>query len=502
MGRKYMKRYLAAVVGLVLASTLGFAQSKSFQLGSWIEIQNAILKELDKSYVDTLPLKKMQRAAIDAMLAELDPYTIYVPAEEVEDFSNQLGKSYGGVGAIITKEVGKNVILNEPYADSPCVKAGLESGDEILTIDGLDVKPLTTKECSDRMKGQPGSSVEFLVKKVHSEDTLKVKVRRERIHIPDVTFAGMIEPKTGYIQVTGFTEGVGEIIRGKVKELQSQGMEKLYLDLRGNGGGLLSEAVEIVSIFLPKGSLVVTSKGRDEQNVQTYETTREPLAEKLKLAVLVDGGSASSSEIVSGALQDLDRATIIGTRTFGKGLVQNIRPLPYGGQLKLTVSKYYTPSGRCVQAIDYSNRKEDGSVGHIPDSLTHEFKTAGGRIVRDGGGITPDIVIPSQEYDDMVYILVLGGSIDAYALHYKQTHPQIAPAEEFVFDEMEDCKSFILGLLKEESKAKFEAMDMEQFRPFIEEEIITRYYYQEEGVRRRLRYDEQLKEALKTDLVL
>lgn len=502
MGREYMKRYLVAVVGLALAITPGFAQSKSFQLGSWIEIQNAILKELDRSYVDTLPLKKMQRAAIDAMLAELDPYTVYVPAEEVEDFSNQLGKSYGGIGAIITKEEGKNVILNEPYANSPCVLAGLESGDEILTIDGQDVKPWATKECSDRMKGQPGSSVEFLVKKVHSGDTLKVKVRRERIHIPDVTYAGMIEPKTGYIQVTGFTEGVGEIIRGKVKELKSQGMEKLFLDLRGNGGGLLSEAVEIVSIFLPKGSLVVTAKGRDEQNVQTYLSSKEPLDVNLKLAVLVDGGSASSSEIVSGALQDMDRATIIGTRTFGKGLVQNIRPLPYGGQLKITVSKYYTPSGRCVQAIDYSKRNADGSVGHIPDSLTHEFKTAGGRTVRDGGGITPDIVIPAREYDEMLYYLILGGSVDAYALHYKQTHPQIGPAEDFVFDEMEDFKSFVLGLLKEESKAEFEAMDLEQFRPFIEEEIITRYYFQEEGVRRRLRYDEQLKAALKSNLVL
>ena len=497
-----MKRYLTILAVLALPFTAAFAQSKSFQLGSWVQIQNAILKELDKSYVDTLPLKKMQRAAIDAMLKELDPYTIYVPAEEVEDFSTQIGKTYGGIGVIIMKEEGKNVIINEPYADSPCVRAGLVSGDEIITIDGVDVKPLNSKECSDRMKGQPGSTVDFLVKKVYTGDTLTIKVRREKIHIPDITYAGIIAPKTGYIQVTGFTEGLGKDLREKVKELKEQGMEKLYLDLRGNGGGLLSEAVEIVSIFVPKGTVVVTSKGRDENSIQSYETTKEPLDEKLKLAVLVDGGSASSSEIVSGALQDLDRATIIGTRTFGKGLVQNIRPLPFGGQLKLTVSKYYTPSGRCVQAIDYSKRNPDGSVGHIPDSLTHEFKTVGGRTVRDGGGITPDIVIPTLEYDDMVYIMVLGGSVGYYALQYKQTHPEIAPAEDFVFDEMEDFKAFMLSQIKEESKAKFEALDMELFRPFIEREIITRYYYQEEGVKRDLRYDEQLKEALTKELVL
>ena len=497
-----MRKAVIVLSACLALSGISYGQSKDFRLARWMQIQSSIIKELDKSYVDTLPVSKMEKAAINAMLKELDPYTIYVPEEEVEDFTLQIGGVYGGIGAIIYKPENDNVYINEPYAGSPCVKAGMESGDQILRINGEDVTPLTSAQCSEKMKGQPGTIVEFLVKKVNTSDTLKVKVRREKIHLPDIQYAGMIEPKTGYICQTGFTEGVAEQMRTTVAQLKAQGMTKLVLDLRGNGGGLMKEAIDIVSIFVPKNSLVVTSRGRDGQNAEVYRTDKDALDEKLELVVLVDGGSASSSEIVSGARQDLDRATIIGTRTFGKGLVQNIRPLPYGGQLKITVSKYYTPSGRCVQAIDYSKRNADGSVGHIPDSLTHEFKTAGGRTVRDGGGITPDIVIPAREYDEMLYYLILGGSVDAYALHYKQTHPQIGPAEDFVFNEMEDFKSFVLGLLKEESKAEFEAMDLEQFRPFIEEEIITRYYFQEEGVRRRLRYDEQLKAALKSNLVL
>lgn len=497
-----MKRIITALVaGLISASAI-FAQSQNFQIGQWMEIQNYILKSLNSSYVDTLPIAKMQKAAIDAMLKELDPYTIYVPEDEVEDFSLRMMGVYGGIGAVIFKEEGKNVVLNEPYAGSPCVKAGLESGDEIMLIDGTDVKPLDTKTCSDMMKGQAGTTVNFLVKKVHSGDTLSVDIKREIIHLSDVEYAGMLDSKTGYILQTGFTEGVGETIHQKVKELKAKGMEKLVLDLRGNGGGLMSEAVEIVSIFVPKGSLVVTAKGRNDEIRDVYKTTKAPLDEKLPLVVLVDGGSASASEIVSGALQDLDRATIMGQRTFGKGLVQSIKPLPYGGQLKLTVAHYYTPSGRCVQAIDYFHRNKDGEAQYIPDSLTHEFRTAKGRIVRDGGGITPDVTLEIPKYDDIVYSLVLGGVVGQYALKYKTEHEKVAPVETFEFTDFDDFREYAKTFLKDEAQGQLDSLKNEQIKPFIEEEIMVRYYYQEAGVQLRLRYDEMLKEALTKELAV
>ena len=424
-----MKRTLAAILGLALALSAG-AQSRNFQLGKFVEIQNAILKELNRSYVDSLPVERMQKAAIDAMLGALDPYTVYVPAEEDEDFRLQIEKSYGGIGAIIFKpEKEGNVVINEPYAGSPCAKAGLVCGDEILEIDGESVVGKDAGECSSRMKGQPGTEVKFRVKKLRSRDTVDVYVTREKIHIPDIDYAAMLDDgSTGYIAQSGFTEGVADQLRSEILKLKRQGMKKLVLDLRGNGGGLLQEAVSIVSLFVPRGSVVVTARGRDPKDVVTYKTFRDPLDLKLPLVVLVDSGSASASEIVAGALQDMDRATIMGQRTFGKGLVQSIRPLPYGGHLKVTTAKYYTPSGRCVQAIDYSNRNADGSVGHIPDSLTHVFYTSRGREVRDGGGITPDVKLKTPEYPDIVYSVVMSGVLEEYALGYVREHPSIAPA--------------------------------------------------------------------------
>ena len=494
-------RTMVLLLCLFVSLSLG-AQSKSFKMGKWVEIQNAILKELDRSYVDTLPLDRMEKAGINAMLAQLDPYTVYVPEEELEDFSMQLSGMYAGVGAIIYKAEGKNIVINEPYWFAPCVKSGIESGDEILEINGEDVKPLDSKTCSEKMKGKPGTVVEFLVKKVYTSDTLKIKVRREQIHLPDIEYAGMITEDTGYILQTGFTEGVGDEMRRKVAELKSQGMKKLVLDLRGNGGGLLSEAVKIVSIFVPKNSLVVTSRGRDEKVSQEYRTQEAPLDEKLTVVVLVDGGSASSSEIVSGALQDLDRATIMGTRTYGKGLVQSVKSLPYGGQLKVTTAKYHTPSGRCVQIKDYSHRNEDGSVGDIPDSLTHEFKTLKGRTVRDGGGITPDIILDMPKYDDITVSLVLSGLVGQYALQYKIEHPSIPAQEDFHFDDYEGFLAYVKPSLTAEAVSDLEKLDRSQIIPFIEEEIVTRYYYQEAGVKVRLRYDDELREALSKEPVL
>ncbi len=522
------------------ASQAVSAQSQSFKLGKWTEIQNSIMKELNRSYVDTLPLDRMMRAGIDAMLEELDPYTVYIPEEENEDLQMMLSKTYGGIGAIIHKKKEENVIINEPYAGSPAQKYGLQCGDEILSIDGVPTKGLETKESSDRMKGKPGTTVVFKVKKVHSGDTVDVAIVRERIHFPDVEYAGMLNDTTGYILQSGFTENVSAEIRSKFNELKTQGMTRLVLDLRGNGGGLMSEAINIVSLFVPKGSLVVSSKGNTEESCKEYHTTSEPIDTEIPMIVMIDGSSASSSEIVAGALQDLDRATIMGKRSYGKGLVQSIRPLAYNGQMKITTSKYYTPSGRCVQAIDYANRNEDGSVGHIPDSLTREFRTASGRIVRDGGGITPDVEIAAPDYSRLVYALVLGGVIDQYAIDYVRRHETIPAVDDFhftdadfedfirfaktrefdyrssaktLYDQMkaELEKDGLAGSMKAELEALEKALEMDKERfirikkdeiiPFIEEELATRYYFQEAGVKVRLRYDDQLKTALTKPLI-
>ena len=519
----------------LISAQNALGQSKGFKLGQWTEIHNGIIRELNHSYVDSLPVDRIMRAGIDAMLEELDPYTIYIPEEENEDLQMMISKTYGGIGAIIHKKKEENVIINEPYAGSPAQKYGLQCGDEIIAIDGVLTKGLESKESSDRMKGKPGTTVVFKVKKVHSGDTLDIPVVRERIHFPDIEYAGMLDDTTGYILQSGFTENVSGEMKQKVLELKSNGMKRLVLDLRGNGGGLMGEAINIVSLFVPKGSLIVSAKGNTPESIREYHTTTEPIDTELPLIVLIDSGSASSSEIVAGALQDLDRAIIMGKRSYGKGLVQSIRPLPYNGQMKVTTAKYYTPSGRCVQAIDYSNRNEDGSVGHIPDSLTKEFKTASGRIVRDGGGITPDVEVDVPSYSRLVYSLVLGGVIDQYVIDYARRHVSIPAADEFYFGD-EDFEDFIAfaktqdfdyrssaktfydkmkkeleedGLaeaMSDELKALEKALEMDKERfirlkkdeiiPFIEEEIATRYWFQEAGVKVRLRYDKQLKNAL------
>lgn len=533
--KKYMPILIMAAAMTFFAAYTADAQSKSFKLGKWTEIHNSIVKELNRSYVDTLPVDRIMRAAVDAMLEELDPYTVYIPEEENEDFEMLVSKTYGGIGAIIHKKKDENVIINEPYFSSPAHKYGLVCGDEIIAIDGMPTKGLESKDASDKMKGKPGTTVTFKVKKVRTGDTLDVPIVRERIHFPDIEYAGMLNDTTGYILQTGFTEGVANQIKEKYNELKKAGMKKLVLDLRGNGGGLMSEAVNIVSLFVPKGSLVVSAKGNSEESKRDSHTTMEPIDTEIPIVVMINSGSASSAEIVAGALQDMDRVTIMGERSFGKGLVQSFRPVPYNGQLKVTTAKYYTPSGRCVQAIDYSNRNEDGSVGHIPDSLTREFKTASGRIVRDGGGITPDVEIKVPDYSRLVYSLVLSGVIDQYVIDYSRRHDSIPEVDSFHFTD-EDFEDFIRfaktqefdyrssaktlydqmkkelvkdGLadtMSEELAALEKALEMDKERfirlkkdeiiPFIEEELATRYWFQEAGVKIRLRYDDQLKEAL------
>ncbi|MCQ2184949.1 MAG: S41 family peptidase [Bacteroidales bacterium] len=526
---------------LALVPVLSQAQSKSFKMGSWVEIQNSIIRELNRSYVDSLPVDRMMRAGIDAMLDELDPYTVYVPEEENEDFKLMVRKSYGGLGAVIRKpSLSGPVIINEPYYGSPAYKCGVVCGDEVLAIDGESVVGLKVDQCSERMKGIPGTDVVLTMKKLRSGDTLDVRIRREEIHIPDIDWYGILEDGvTGYIHQTGFTDGCAECVRSAVLEMKKKGMKRLVIDLRGNGGGLLDEAVDEVGLFVGKGSVVVTSRAHSSQTTE-YRTTKSPIDTKLPLIVMIDPSSASASEIVSGALQDLDRATIMGERSFGKGLVQSIRPLAYNGQLKVTTAKYYTPSGRCVQAIDYAERDESGAVKHIPDSLTNEFRTIGGRIVRDGGGITPDREIKGHEYSRISYALVAYAITDDFVLDYVRRHAQIAPLDKFSLSDADfedfvtfassrefDCRSSArtwFDKMKEElakdgltesareglsalekildmEKADYIRLVRDEIVPILEEEIAVRYYYQGAGVQVRLRYDDQLRTALTLPLI-
>ena len=535
-----MKRTLL-LIGLLGVTLTAGAQSPRFKLGKWTEIQTAILQELNRSYVDSLPVDRIERRGIDAMLADLDPYTVYIPEEDNENLQMLIHKTYGGIGAVIYKpDVQGPVIINEPYANSPAAKNGLVCGDEIYAIDGEPTAGLTSQQSSEKMRGDPGTQVTFQVKKLSTGEMVDIVVTRERIKLGDIEYAGMLDDKVGYISQNGFTDGVGAELRQKVTELKKQGMQLLVLDLRGNGGGLMNEAAEIVSVFVPKGSLVVSAQGREKNASYSLRTEKDPVDEKLPLIVLVDSGSASASEIVAGALQDMDRATIMGERTFGKGLVQSIRPLPYGGELKITTAKYYTPSGRCVQAIDYAQRREDGSVASIPDSLTHEFKTAHGRVVRDGGGITPDVKLDFHEYSRLTYSLVTYGILEQYALEFVRHHASIPPVEEFHLSDAdyEDFIAFAKGKefdyrssaktyfdrAKEELKrdgldtamqAELDAlekslnMEKEDFLrlkkdeivPFIEEEIAVRYYFQEAGVKIRIRYDDALRQAIASERI-
>ncbi|MCR4843853.1 MAG: S41 family peptidase [Bacteroidales bacterium] len=534
-----MKRIVIILAAVAAISVSASAQSRSFTLGKWVEVQNAILKELNRSYVDSLEVGRIERAGVNALLEALDPYTVYVPEEEQEDFQMMLSNTYGGIGAIIYKpDVNGNVIINEPYANSPAAKAGLHCGDEIEQIDGLSTHGLTSQESSERMRGKPGTQVVFKVKKLRggngwkAGETIEVPVTRERIVLPSLSYVGMLNDKDGYILLDKFTDGVGQGVRDAYATLKAQGMQRLVLDLRGNGGGLMNEAVNIVSLFVPRGSVVVTAKGRNAAEA-VYKTMTDPVDTEIPILVLVDSGSASASEIVSGALQDYDRATIAGTRTFGKGLVQSIRPLPYNGQLKLTTAKYYTPSGRCVQAIDYSHRNEDGSVGYIPDSLTHSFTTAHGRTVKDGGGITPDVEVKAHRYSRLTYSLVYSGIVEQYALEFVRKHASIPAVDDFRFEDYEDFIAFakdkefdyrssaralfddmkktladdgLADTMAPQLEALQKSLDMDkesflrlkkdEIVPFIEEEIVVRYYFQEAGIRVRIRYDEQLHNAL------
>lgn len=533
---KFLVGCTVTAAALAITTQLN-GQSKDFKTGQNLEIQYNILKELNNAYVDTINIEKLINKGIAAMLESLDPYTEFLPEEDDETFELMRTATYGGIGALIKKIDSLGVVISQPYEGSPAVQYGLEPGDIILKIDGTDVKPLTADECSARMKGQPGTNVTFLVRKARSGKETEIKITRARVHIPDVSYSGMLKNNIGYIKLDAFTEGGSKDVKKALLELKEKGAVKLVLDLRGNGGGIMEEAVNIVSLFVPNGTEVVSAKGRTPESNFTYTTSTEPIDTLMPLMVLVNSGSASSSEIVAGALQDLDRATIMGTRTYGKGLVQGFRPTGYSGKLKLTISKYYTPSGRCVQAIDYTNRNTDGSVGIVPDSLKKEFKTKAGRSVYDGGGIAPDIEIKSEQYSRPAVSLVVNDILGDYALKFYAQNPTIASPKDFKltdaqyadfvkyaaarnFDSRSGAQTMIDQMLKaaknenlyEMNKAEFDALEKkliiskeemlkvkkDEFQPLLEEEIIQKYYFTNGRVESILRNDKQLHKAVQT----
>ena len=527
---------LFALASLLFAPSFANAQSEDFKTGKTLEIQYNILKELKHKYVDTIDAEKLLNVGIAAMLESLDPYTEYLPEDDNEDIYEMIrSASYGGIGSLIKKVDTLGVVISQPYLGSPAVKYGLEPGDVILEINGASVLPLSADECSKRMKGQPGTDVKFKIKKARSGKIEEVTVTRDRVHIPDVSYSGIVDNNIGYIKIDGFTENGWKDVRSSLIKLKEDGAKKIVLDLRGNGGGIMEEAVNIVSLFVPKGTEVVSAKGRAAEANFVYRTQNESIDTLIPLMVMVNSGSASSSEIVAGAIQDLDRGVVMGTKTYGKGLVQAFAPTGYNGKVKITSSRYYTPSGRCVQAIDYSNRNQDGSVGSVPDSLKKAFKTKLGRTVYDGGGITPDSVISSKQYSRPALSLVMNDILGDYANLYYAKNLKIKAPKDFVlssaeyedfvkyaaakdFDSRSTALTYIDMMLKsakqedlyEVNKNEFDALEkklkvskeemlrikIDEIKPLLEEEIAQKYYFVPGRVESILRTDNQLKEAL------
>lgn len=413
---KRFGKYAAAVAAVLCIAALStFAVKNDFGLARNMETLVNMMRELSIYYVDEIDADRLTADAAEGMVRRLDPYTEYMPEEEMTDFQFLTTGKYGGVGALIRKK-GDHVVIAQPYRGFPADRAGLQIGDRFVEIAGQDARGMSTERVSSLLKGTPNTTVTVKVEKLLTGRTEEVRLRRERIAISGIGYAGFVADGIGYIQHRDFTEGCYEDMRAALEELQRQGLKALVLDYRNNGGGILQEAVKIVSMFVPKGTEVVTTDGRTEHTV--YRTQMEPIAASLPVVALVNDGTASAAEIVTGALQDLDRAVLVGQRTFGKGLVQTTRPLGYNNCLKVTTAKYYIPSGRCIQAIDYSSRDEKGAVKSVPDSLVREFRTHGGRRVYDGGGIMPDRRTEPEYISRFAMTLYAMGYIDDFADEY------------------------------------------------------------------------------------
>lgn len=534
------KIFLAA--GLCCMSAIPVPAQKdsnhNFEISKNLEIFNDIYKQLDMFYVDSLSADTVIEWGIDAMLRQVDPFTMYYPEEGMDELKEMTTGKYAGIGAVIRfykKE--DRVMVIEPQEDSPAIEAGVKGGDLILSIDGKDMKGKSTQEVSENLRGDAGTTFELTVKRAGVEHPLSFKITRRNIAMPPVPYYGMVADGIGYIYFERFVDGCSRDVRRAVVDLKEQGAKALVIDMRGNPGGPLSEAVEVTNLFVPRGQKVVYTKGKLASVNSEHYTKKEPLDVDIPVAVLVDGSTASSAEIVSGAWQDWDRAVIVGERTYGKGLVQMIREVPYHGSLKVTTSRYYIPSGRCIQAYDYRHLNPDGSAKTLPDSLTKAFKTAGGREVRDGGGIKPDVVITPDSLPSIVYDIATSDVLLDYVNHYVQTHATIALAGDFSltdadyadFVKMVEESDFtykrrteeMMKLLErtarfegcyEGAKPEFEALaakmkggvaadlelpkNKEEIKSVLESDIVARYYFRRGVVQQQLKTDKDLKTAL------
>lgn len=526
------------VVALAMSSifSVGYADSY-FEVSKNLDIFATLFRELNIYYVDESDPGKLIKTGIDAMLESLDPYTNYIPESNMEDYKLMTTGQYGGIGALIQKQ-GDYVVVSEPYEGFGAFKAGLRAGDKILEVDGKSVKGKNTSDIREVLMGQPGSSIQLKIERPGTPEPFVKEVVREEVKIKDVPYYAMLKNDVGYIKLTGFTESASKEVKTALISLKEQNAKSMVLDLRGNGGGLLNEAVNIVNFFVPKGSEVVFTKGKIKEWDKTYKALNEPIDIQIPLVVLIDEGSASASEIVSGSLQDHDRAVVVGNQSYGKGLVQSVRPLSYNSKLKVTVAKYYTPSGRCIQKLDYSHREEDGKVNAVADSLIREFKTLNSkRPVFDGKGVAPDVTVERTELSNISASLITKNLIFEYATNYRLKNETIKPVAEFAFSDADynDFIAFLAGkdysyttdsedllaklekITKEEKyfddvKSEYEQLkeklkthkndDLNTFKEeiitILETEIVGRYYYQNGAIASSLKKDPAIEKALST----
>jgi carboxyl-terminal processing protease len=450
---------------------------KYFDIAKSLDIFATLFKEVNAYYVDEVEPEKLIRKGIEGMLESLDPYTDYIPEDELEAFQITTTGQYGGIGALIGI-VNKKTVITHPYKNFPANRAGVKVGDEIISVNGKNVQGKSTSEVSTLLKGSPKTELEIKVKRFGSADPITFKLMREKISITNMSFAGMVDPDVGYVRLDDFTPGAGEEVSDALKNLKRQGATKLILDLRNNPGGLLHEAVNIVSLFIEKGHEVVSTKGKVEEWNKSYKTLNQSIDTEIKLIVLVSEGSASAAEIVAGALQDYDRAVLVGQRTFGKGLVQTTRPLAYNSQLKVTTAKYYIPSGRCIQALDYAHRKDDGTVDRMADSLKSEFKTKGGRKVYDGGGLDPDVKVEDKYVGAITSALIANGLVFEYASRYCGAHPVKPDLKSFQLAE-KDYEDFVSYV--KQQKFSYNSPLEEHIEKLVETAKKEKYYSQLDG---------------------